>query len=648
MPIEKNELSQLPSAGGGWDDGALKLLQLSVEYAPDGVFWLDREARIYHANEEACRSLGYTREEMTRLQLWDIDPVFTKEAWSTIWSQSPGRGQVQARKLETLHRHKDGSTFPVEVSSKQICFEGGEFHVAFVRNISERRQVEEELKLTKAVIDRASSACAWVNAEGRFIYVNDQECQSLGYSREELLRSSVQDVVPELASEAWKTFWPEIREKRVLTFETVQQRKDGHRFPVEITTHYVEVGGKAYCFAFKRDLTEWNAAKEAREKLGAQLAQAQKMESIGRLAGGVAHDFNNMLSVILGYVNMIKERFPPMDECLGDLIQIEKAALRSRDLTRQLLAFSRQQIVAPVVINLNTLLGEVHKTLGRLIGEDVATEVVLGEGLWSVRMDPLQVDQVLVNLAVNARDAMPEGGLLRLESDNVDIDAGFCAEPGGWTPGPYVRLRVSDSGCGMDKETLAKCFDPFFTTKDHGKGTGLGLAIVYGIVKQNGGHIHAYSEVGLGTTFTIYLPRCLDGDFGLAPEPEAPAIPGTETILVVEDEELVRGMVESMLRQLGYTVLAAGTAAEGLSLLEGSNGTVDLLLTDIVMPQMKGTELREQALSLCPGLKVLFMSGHTTEATARHHALAPGSPFIQKPFSLHDLSIKVRTALSEA
>ncbi len=320
--MEKNELSLLPSARGGCDEGALKLFQWSVEHAPDGVFWLDREAHIYHANEEACRSLGYTREEMTRLHLWDIDPVFTKEAWSMVWSQSTGRGQVQAQKLATLHRHKDGSTFPVEVSSKQICFEEGEFHVAFVRNISERRQVEEELKLTKAVIDRASSACAWVNTQGRFIYVNDQECQSLGYSREELLQLSVHDVVPELTPEAWEAFWTEIREKRVLTFETVQQRKDGHRFPVEITTNYVEVGEKAYCFAFKRDLTEWNAVKEAREKLRAQLFQAQKMESIGRLAGGVAHDFNNMLSVILGYVNMIKERFSPADECLGYLIQI--------------------------------------------------------------------------------------------------------------------------------------------------------------------------------------------------------------------------------------------------------------------------------------------------------------------------------------
>ncbi len=301
-----------------------------------------------------------------------------------------------------------------------------------------------------------------------------------------------------------------------------------------------------------------------------------------------------------------------------------------------------------MVINLNTLLGEVHKTLGRLIGEDVETEVVPGERLWSVRMDPMQVDQVLVNLAVNARDAMPQGGLLRLESDNADIDAGFCTEHGELAPGQYVRLRVSDSGCGMDKETLAKSFDPFFTTKDHGKGTGLGLAIVYGIIKQNGGHIHAYSEVGLGTTFTIYLPRCLDKDSGMAPEPEASAIPGTETILVVEDEELVRGMVESMLRQLGYTVLVAGSAAEGLSLLEGPVGAVDLLLTDVVMPEMKGTELREQALILRPGLKVLFMSGHTTEVTARHHALKPGFHFIQKPFSLHDLSIKVRTALSEA
>lgn len=456
----------------------------------------------------------------------------------------------------------------------------------------------------------------------------------------------VYDIDPDFRSTVWEEFWQRLREKKVLTFETIHQRKDGHRFPVEITANYIEFSGKAYCCTFERDLTEVKHAEEAKRSLEAQLHQAQKMESIGRLAGGVAHDFNNMLGVILGYVDMIKSRLPPTEEWLAELVQIEKAAHRSSHLTRQLLAFSRQQTTLPDVINLNPLLDELKKTLGRLIGEDVAVEVVPGAGLWDVKMDPTQVDQIIVNLAVNAKDAMPNGGKLRIESDNINIDAGYCSEHCEFVPGQYVRLTVSDTGCGMDKQTMSKIFDPFFTTKDIGKGTGLGLAIVYGIVKQNGGYIYPYSEVGLGTTMKVYIPRST-GDYPTATgEENLSAIRGTETILVVEDEELVRTMTESMLKQLGYTVQAVSNPAEALSVLEMTSERVDLLLTDVVMPGMNGPELRRRALSICPDLRVLCMSGYSTEISARQNRIHPGLHFIQKPFSMQDLSIKVRAALA--
>lgn len=629
-----------------YDEEHSQIFQFSVEHAPDAVFWLDRDARIYHANIAACKSLGYTREELTKLNLWDIDPVHQRETWDATWAATSKSDPVRVRTFETLHRRKDGTIFPVEVSSNQLRIGDAEFHVSFVRNIAERKKTEELLNLTQSAIDLASSSCAWIRNDGMFVYVNLQQCKSLGYSSQELLEMHVHDIDPDYQSAVWEQFWQRLRETKVVTFETIHRRKDGHQFPVEITANYLEYSGKAYCCTFERDLTDVKQSEEVKRSLEAQLHQAQKMESIGRLAGGVAHDFNNMLSVILGYVDMIKNRLPPTEEWLDELVQIEKAALRSSHLTRQLLAFSRQQAASPSIINLNHSLEELKKTLGRLIGEDVGVELVPGAGLWDVKMDSTQVDQVIVNLAVNARDAMPNGGTLRIESDNINIDAGYCSEHCEFIPGQYVRLTVSDTGCGMDKKIMSNIFDPFFTTKEIGKGTGLGLAVVYGIIKQNGGYIYPYSEVGLGTTMKVYIPRST-GDCPIVIGEDSPqTMKGTETILVVEDEDLVRTMTESMLRQLGYKVLAVDNPTEALAILEMPGGRVDLLLTDVVMPGMNGPELRRRALTVCPDLKVLCMSGYSTEITAHQNRIHPGLPFIQKPFSMLDLSIKVRAALA--
>jgi PAS domain S-box-containing protein len=394
------------------------------------------------------------------------------------------------------------------------------------------------------------------------------------------------------------------------------------------------------------EITERKRAEEEKTRLESQLIQAQKMESVGRLAGGVAHDFNNMLSVILGYADLIKSRLSPDDPLLKDILAIERAAGHSRDVTRQLLAFSRKQIIDPKPMELNDLLGVTEKTLSRLIGEDIDLRFFPAEKLWKIRFDPSQMNQILVNLVVNARDAMPGGGKLTIETANACLDEAYCRRHLGFRPGDYVLLAVSDDGIGMDREVLSHVFEPFFTTKEVGKGTGLGLATIYGIVKQNGGFINVYSEPGQGTTFKIYIPRIVaeEGKVVLRTE-EPPVGHATGRILLVEDDEMVREVTKDILTAIGYTVLAVETPHEAVSLSEKPDERIDLLLTDVVMPGLSGKELSDRVKAVRPDAKVLFMSGYTSNVIVHHGMLEAGVHFIQKPFSMRDLARKVREVM---
>jgi signal transduction histidine kinase len=397
--------------------------------------------------------------------------------------------------------------------------------------------------------------------------------------------------------------------------------------------------------AVERELREAET-RRARKQLEDQLRQAQKMESVGRLAGGIAHDFNNLLTIIAGYSQLGLELVSPKDPVAGHLGEIKRAADRAAELTRQLLAFSRRQVLSFQVINLNAIVTGMDRMLRRLIGEDVELETRLAPGLGRVKADPGQIEQVIMNLAINARDAMPWGGKLTLETRNVELDEKYAASHASVKPGPYVLLAVSDSGAGMDKEVLEHIFEPFFTTKEQGKGTGLGLAMVYGTIKQCGGFIWVYSEKGKGATFKIYLPLVEEGEEGEATQAvEERPLTGTETILLVEDETGVRGLAEQVLADYGYRVLAASRGEEALRLAAQSDGPLHLLLTDVVMPGMSGRELAERLHPSKPGLKVLYMSGYTDEAIVRHGVLEEGVEFLQKPFTPQALARKVRQVL---
>lgn len=382
-----------------------------------------------------------------------------------------------------------------------------------------------------------------------------------------------------------------------------------------------------------------------REGLEDQLRQAQKVEVIGRLAGGVAHDFNNLLTIISGYTDLTLGQLPEGNPLHENLEEIRNAARRAAELTRQLLAFGRRQILAPKVIDLNAVVADTQKMLRRLIGEDIDLVAVLTPELWRLKADSGQIEQVIMNLAINARDAMPHGGRLTLETQNVELDDAYARAHVAVQPGPYVMLAVSDTGSGMDRETLGHLFEPFFTTKGPGQGTGLGLATVYGIVKQSGGNIWVYSEVGRGTTCKVYLPRVDEPLESTTPPKPRASLRGTETILLVEDEQAVRLLARRVLEGNGYAVLEAADGLKAIELVRHYEGPIHLLVTDVVMPHMSGRAVADAVTSLRPTMKVLYLSGYTANAIVHRGVLDPGTPFLEKPFTPGTLASKVREVL---
>jgi len=431
--------------------------------------------------------------------------------------------------------------------------------------------------------------------------------------------------------------------------EYLALRQNGSKFPVQVySTRIMHDGIPTGIRGIIVDITERKEAEEQQKKLESQLAQAQKMETVGRLAGGVAHDFNNMLGIILGHTEMGLDTMHPSQPLYSSLTEIQQAAKRSAELTKGLLAFARKQTIAPKVLDLNETVESMLKMLRRLIGEDIDLVWRPGQNLWPVKMDSIQIDQILANLCSNSRDAIINVGRITIETGNVALRGNDCVEPSPWlVPGEYVLLTVSDDGIGINKKDLQNIFEPFFTTKEVGKGTGLGLPIVYGIVKQNRGFINAYSEIGQGTTFRIYLPRHLEEPEAETDQVKAHTITGgNETVLLVEDEPLLLKMCKMMLEKLGYRVLPAVLPSEARRLAEKHSNEIDLLITDIIMPEMNGRDLAGSLKAHYPALKVLFMSGYTANVIAHRGILDSGVNFIQKPFTNRELAAKVREALN--
>jgi two-component system cell cycle sensor histidine kinase/response regulator CckA len=482
----------------------------------------------------------------------------------------------------------------------------------------------------------------WVFDPGTraFLAVNDAAVRVYAYSRDEFLAMGVDALLP--AADASAADPGDLRETRAdIASDGLwkHRRKDGSIIDVEVSTSETVFRGRPARFVLATDVS-------ARKQLEDQLLQSQKMEAVGRLAGGVAHDFNNLLGVITGYSDLLGRSLSPQDPAQARLAQIRKAAERATGLTRQLLAFSRKEVIQPRVLDLNEVVGDMEKLLQRLIGEDVRLVTRLAGDLGRVRADRGQIDQVILNLAVNARDAMPEGGDLIIETSNEALDEAYAGSHADVAPGRYVMIAVSDTGHGMDVATISHIFEPFFTTKEQGKGTGLGLATVFGIARQSGGHINVYSEAGKGATFKLYLPRVnADVDLLESESSTAPAPRGNETILLVEDAEALGAMIQEILTGAGFSVLEFSDPQEALTRMAAHQGPLDLVLTDVVMPHMSGPELVRTVRETRPQAKALFMSGYTNEAIGRQGVLDPGTNFIQKPFTAEALLRAVRAAI---
>jgi PAS domain S-box-containing protein len=612
-----------------------------VENAHDIIYSHDLEGNYLSVNRAGEQATGYTHDECLQLNIRD-----------TVAPEHAGRiREMIARKLagetgtayEIEIMAKDGRRIDVEVNTKLMFEDGVPVGVqGIARDITERKLAQAELTRLATAVEQTADSIVITDTDGNIQYVNPAFERITGYSKEEVLGQNPRILKSARTDPAvYRDLWQSITRGDVWVGQLVNKKKDGSLFNERATISAVrDHSGKiAHYIAVKQDTTRQILLEE-------QLRQSQKMEAIGQLAGGVAHDFNNLLTAINGYSSLALQRVEEHNSIRPFLEEVKKAGERAANLTRQLLAFGRKQILQPVSLNLNDVVTDLNKMLRRLIGEDIEFISKLDPKLEKIKADPGQIEQVLMNLVVNARDAMPQGGTLTIETSCVELDERYAARRIGARPGRYIMLAVSDTGIGMDEQTKARIFDPFFTTKEKGKGTGLGLSTVYGIVKQSGGNIWVYSELNRGTTFKVYLPQIET----TAPEASRAemeiAIPsGSETILLVEDEDVVRGLATQILEQAGYKVIAAARGDEAVRICRDSDEQIDLLLTDVVMPQTSGKEVADQLSQLMPGLKVLFMSGYTDEAIVHHGVLDSNIEFIQKPFTPAALATKIREVL---
>lgn len=622
-----------------------KLVYALLNNSPNPVFLKDTEGRYLLVNKNFERVLRVSEEQIRGKKDEEVFPSEQAAAFRSNDLQVLQAGVPL--QFEEVALHEDGPhtsivhKFPLFDADGKLYATGG-----ISTDITERKRVEDALRRSEAryreMVENTSYGVYHATRNGRFLDVNPALVTMLGYSsKDALLAVSLADGIYHNLEDRARLIDQVLRTGRVMKAEVEWKRKDGKPITVRISGRalYDEAGELAGTEGIIENLTEWR-------ELEKQFRQAQKMEAVGRLAGGVAHDFNNLLTIIKGNNDLLSDHVEQSEPHRSSIEQIRKASDRAVSLTRQLLAFSRMQVLEPRVLNLNAVVAELSKMLPRLISENIELVFAPDQALGQVKADPGQVEQVIMNLAVNARDAMPEGGKLVVETTNFTMDDEYVRRHPAALPGQYVMLAVTDTGHGMGTATLNHIFEPFFTTKELGKGTGLGLATVYGIVKQSGGFIWVYSEPGKGTTFKIYLPRVDEPVEPMQPSKNGvTAARGTETILLVEDEEALRELVGQFLRKNGYTVLEAKNGVEGLLIAERQSGSIHLLMTDVVMPKMGGWELAKRLVVQRPGLKVVYMSGYSEYTATPRQNEEWRETFVQKPFTMAVLARKVRDAL---
>ena len=619
-------------------------LRMHIEHTPLAVVEWDLDFRVAAWNNSAERIFGFTRKEAMGQYADFIVPPDARPAVFQYWQNLLSQHGPSTKANENIT--KSGRIISCEWYNTPLVDETGRVLgvASLVQDVTERERAEAKFR---GLLESAPDSMVVTDRDGRIVLVNAQTEKLFGYKRTELLNQPIEMLMPERFRKVYPAHRIELAERPQARevgkqLELFGLRKDGTEFPIEVSLSPLITDQGALISSGIRDTTERLALEE-------RLRQSQRMEAVGRLAGGIAHDFNNLLTIILGYSQILADGLPGTSRLADSNAQIKAAGERAAGITRQLLAFSRKQMLSPRVINLNDIVLNLDSLLRRLIGEDIEVMTAPAGDIGMVRADPGQIEQVIMNLALNSRDAMPNGGKLTLETANTTLDGTYALEHQPVEPGRYVMLAVSDTGHGMTTETMGRIFEPFYTTKDVGKGTGLGLSMVYGIVKQSGGYIWVYSEPNRGTTFKIYLPRVDQPAELVSMEKQLTGTSrGTETILLVEDDPQLRDLSSSILSQSGYKVLTASTPEEGIKICESNHRDIRLLVTDVVMPRINGRQLAERILKLCPKIRVLYISGYTDNAIVHYGVLDPGLWFLAKPFTLSALVEKVREVLDAA
>jgi PAS domain S-box-containing protein len=633
------------------DEGGNLQYRALLEAAPDAMVIVNQVGEIVLLNLQAEKQFGYRRDELLSQHVKNIIPQGFAERLvaDALRSSEDALAQQIGKGIELYGRRKNGSDFPIEIMLSPLENTEGILVTAAIRDISVRKDAEKHLAQMegryRGLLEAAPDAMVVVNQSGEIVLLNVQAEKQFGYRRDELVGQKVMNIIPEgfaerLIADGTRSAAEALAQQIGMGIELYGRRKNGSDFPIEIMLSPLESAEGILVTAAIRDITE-------RKHLEQMLRQAQKMEAVGQLAGGVAHDFNNLLGVIMGYGELLLEQQGLNDSQRKDIGEIQKACVRAALLTRQLLAFSRKQVLQPKVLDLNAVVAGAEKLLQRLIGENIELRVVLNPAIGRVKADSGQLEQIIMNLAVNARDAMPEGGKLTIETSNVEIDEQYAAQHSSALTGPHVMLAVTDTGCGMDAQTKAHIFEPFYTTKKFGKGTGLGLATVYGIVEQSGGSVWVDTEPSLGATFKIYLP-CIDSVLEIvSPSDKVEKLDmGSQTILVVEDDAALLQVTHRSLEEVGYAILAARSPAEAIHISESHLGPIHLMVTDVIMPGMSGDKLASYLAALRPEMRVLYVSGYTDDTIVHHGVLEPGLAFLQKPFSPRTLARKVGEVLT--
>lgn len=612
----------------------------------DGVVITNTRREILLANRGMETTFGYRPEELIgqSTQILYADTRNFQAAGASLYDSG---AEPKDQTYVTGYKHKAGLEFIGETFGAKLYDQNNKWigNLGIIRDISLRQKSEAERNRLIAAVAQTQDTIVITDCEGNIQYVNPAFEATTGYTRDEvlnqnprLLKSGEQD------QDFYQQMWQTLQGGGTFKGRMVNKRKDGTLFTEEATiSPILDDAGQIISFvAVKRDITK-------QISLEAQLQQAQKMEAVGRLTGGVAHDFNNLLGVIIGYTEMALEELDPAQKVHGDLQKIREAAERSAGIVRQLLAFSRKQTISPKTFDLNAAVHGMLQMLRRLIGENIELAWLPEPGTLLVRMDPTQLDQILANLCVNAKDAIDAHGKITIETSRAVFDDEYCRQHLGFQPGSFVQLSISDNGCGIDKNAQSFIFEPFYSTKELGRGTGLGLSTVYGIVKQNNGFINVYSELGSGTTLKIYLPCWAHGQLEVSRQTAAKTRDCQgETVLLVEDEPVLLAMAQQMLKRLGYNVLIADRPGEAVKIAQHYPGIIDLVFTDVVMPEMTGKEMVRQIQLHYPDLQVLFMSGYTANVIAHNGILDEGVQFIQKPYSIEQLADKLRTILDGA